>query len=287
MIKQETPSVVLTGSGGYLGAQVYRALKLANIRVNFFSFRQFLCGAATPTALRKLQRADVICHLAAIHPHQSITPTDESYWEVNVEGTKRLLAASKIDKRVVFASSAMAVLEEESLTLNQGLLAYGSSKQAVEGLVVENSGKSLSLRLQALAGAHREPEVGLIGKALRASSDDSTLKIFAHAPPREYLHVCDAAAAVVAACLTPFAGHTVIDIGSGIPQRVSVVVATVERVTGKTIKTQRVAPRIEPEPISSNLSAAKKLLSWQPRKSSLHQIVADQWKDQQLSLIHI
>ena len=281
MTLQKAPMVVLTGANGYLGKLVFAALKTANVKVESFAFRRFLSGGTEFSDLGSLKRADVICHLAALHPHQSNTPSDGSYWDVNVEGTKKLLAASRIDNRIVFASSAMAIEDKASLGENQGLLAYASSKRAAEALVGEHSGSSHSLRLQAIAGAHREPCVGLIGNALRAANDGTPLMIFRQAPPREYLHVADAAAAVVAACLTPFEGHAVIDIGSGIPQRVSTVVATVERVTGRTIKRQRVTRRIEPTPQTSDLSAAERLLRWQPCKSSISQIVADQWQDQQ------
>lgn len=284
MIEQKAPSLVLTGSTGYLGKQVLAALKAANVNVESFSFSKFLVGAAEPTALRMLQQADVVCHLAGIHPHQSITPSDNLYWEANVVGTKKLLTAAQNARRIVFASSAMAARGETQPGANQGLLAYASSKRAAEALVVEcaaNKASSISLRFQAVAGAHRQPCVGLIGNALRAACEGTSLTIFQQAPPREYLHVADAASATVAACLTPIEGHSVIDIGTGLPQHVSTVVETVEQVTGVKIKRRSAESRIEPAPRTSDLLAARKLLGWRACRSSLARIIIDQWEDQQ------
>jgi len=284
MTEQKALSLVLTGSSGYLGKQVLAALKASNVKVESFSFSQFLIGAAEPTALRMLQQADVVCHLAGIHPHQSITPSDNLYWEVNVVGTKKLLTAAQNAYRIVFASSAMAAGGKTQPGANQGLLAYASSKRAAEVLVADcagNKASSISLRFQAVAGAHREPCVGLIGNALRAACEGTSLTIFQQAPPREYLHVADAASAIVAACLAPIEGHSVIDIGTGLPQHVSTVVETVEQVTGVEIKKRNVKNRIEPTPRASDLLTARKLLGWRACRSSLAQIIIDQWEDQQ------
>ncbi|MGP9802082.1 NAD-dependent epimerase/dehydratase family protein [Rheinheimera sp. NSM] len=283
MIVKKAPSLVLTGSNGYLGKQVLAALKATNVKIESISFSKFLRGAAEPTALRMLQQADVVCHLAGVHPHQTITQSDNLYWEANVVGTKKLLAAAQNASRIVFASSAMASEEKILPMANQGLLAYASSKRAAEALVADYAGykaSSLSLRFQALAGAHREPCFGLIGNALRAAREGTPLKIFRQAPPREYLHVADAASAIVAACLAPIEGHSVIDIGTGLPQHVSTVVETVERITGVEIKKRSVSCRIEPAPRTSDLLAARKLLNWGASRSSLPQIIIDQLEGQ-------
>ncbi|MCP5015130.1 MAG: NAD(P)-dependent oxidoreductase [Ketobacter sp.] len=282
MTVQKAPNLVLTGATGYLGKQVLAALKATNLKVEPFSFRKFLKGAADPCAKRLLQRADVVCHLAGYHPHQAITPTDDLYWKINVAGTKKLLTAAQNACHIVFASSAMAAEFKAQPGANQGLLAYASSKRAAESLVEEiatNKVSCISLRFQAIAGLHREPCVGLIGNALRAAHEGTLLKIFQQAPPREYLHIADAASAVVAACLAPIEGHSVIDIGTGLPQGVTKVVETVERVTGVAIKKLSVRRRIEPAPRTSDLSGARMLLSWQPCRSSLSRIILDQWED--------
>lgn len=283
MTEQRAPNLVLTGSTGYLGKQVLCALKATNVKVESLSFSKFLSGAGESAALRMLQRADVICHLAGIHPHQSIISTADLYWKANVAGTKKLLTAAQNASRVVFASSAMAAGGETQSGARQGLLAYASSKRAAENMVVAcagNKASSIALRFQAIAGAHREPSVGLIGNALRAARDGTPLSIFQQARPREYLHVADATSAIVAACLAPIEGHTVLDIGTGSPQRVTTVVETVERVTGMAIKKLSVGSRMEPAPRISDLSAARMLLSWRPSRSSLQQIITDQWEDQ-------
>ncbi|MEL7369977.1 MAG: NAD-dependent epimerase/dehydratase family protein, partial [Myxococcota bacterium] len=198
------------------------------------------------------------------------------------DGTRRLLDAVQPRSRVVYASSAMAADASPKRGDACGRQAYANAKRAAEMLVdahAQRGASGISLRLQALAGAHRTPVAGLIGVALRAARDGTSMQISQSAPPREYLHIADAAAAVVAACLTPFEGYTVLDVGSGHPHSVPAVVAAAERVTGRSIAQQSSRPRVEPAPKISNLANAAQLLDWRPRRSGLHQIVADQWED--------
>jgi nucleoside-diphosphate-sugar epimerase len=282
MTQSRVPQVVLTGADGYLGAWVVAALEAAEVRVSSLQFRSFVRGVDEHVIRRVLEGADVICHLAGTHPHQPGPPSDRCHWAANVGGTRKLLDAIPARCRVVYASSAMAGSAAPRRGADRGRFVYASSKRAAEMLVsgrAGGGGSGVSLRLQALAGAHRSPSVGLIGVALRAARDGTPLKITRAAPRREYLHVADAASAVVAACLTPFEGHTVVDIGSGIPQSVAAVVAAAERVTGQVIVRQGAPPRVEPAPRTSDLTVAAALLAWSPRRSDLDRIVADQWED--------
>lgn len=276
------PRVVLTGANGYLGSFVAKSLAEKAVPISILQFHDFIRGVNEPEARRILNECDVICHLAGVHPHQASLPTDTSYyWEANVHGTCKLLAAAPVNSRVVFASSAMAANSDARKNSGRALLAYAGSKRAAELMISDRWGTSISLRFQALAGSNRFPSAGLIDAAMRAAKDGTVLKINRSAHPREYLHVTDAAAAVVAACLRPINGNAIVDIGSGCPHSIATVISTVESIIGRSIERQEIRSRIEPIPRVSDLAVAAALLDWYPSRSDLHQIVADQWNELQ------
>lgn len=282
MRQREAPLVVLTGAGGYLGKLVAQGLPRAGVRLAPLRYRSLLTGTETADEKSALREADVLCHLAGAHPHQVGPPSERAFWETNLEGTRRLLACVPAGCRIVFASSAMAAGVALDAGSGHGSLAYAGSKRAAERVIsarADGGGTGLALRLHALAGAHRSPIAGLIGVALRAARDGTPLVINRQALPREYLHVADAAAAVVAACLTPLKGYAAVDIGTGRPFDVAAVVAEVERVTGKAIDCRRGPSRVEPAPRRSDTTVAAACLGWRPDRSDLRRIVSDQWQE--------
>lgn len=274
--------VALTGACGFLGAFADEKLRASGAEVLKINFRDFLAGENRIAVRQILERSDVICHLAGVHPHQEDARSKGGFWQANQRGTEMLLASVPEGCRLVFASSAMAAGAKTSAATNSLLGAYAGSKRAAEALVegyVGSSGAGISLRLRSLAGAHRVPCAGLVGKALQAAISGSTMYIYQEAAPREYLHIEDAATAVAAACLVPYKGYHVADIGSGVSHSVQDVVAIAEVVTGKDISQEFVGSRGDFPPESSDLSVAAELLKWHPRNTDLFKVVSDQFAD--------
>ncbi len=278
----KTPRIILTGAGGYLGQRVLAAMMAANISVERLSFGQFLDGAIDEMARHRLQQADVVCHLAAIHPQQSVARPNSDYARINKRGTRKLLAAMRKGCRFVFASSAMAAGAHQTGDNSQALLAYARSKIATEADLSSNAETYVALRFQAIAGAHRAPCAGVISYAIRAASTGTPLEVFDQSTPREYLHIDDAAAAVVAACVAPLTGGAILDVGTGDPRSIFSVIRAVEQETGQKIHQVRKGRRPEPAARNSDLTMTQRILDWSPVHSSLLQIVSDHWSDYRL-----
>lgn len=281
MMLPKAPRIILTGASGYLGQRVWAAMKTANICVERLSFARFLDGAMDEAAWQRLQEADVLCHLAAIHPQQSVARPDRDYERINVCGTRKLLAATRKGCRVVFASSTMAAGTHPASDKSLALLAYARSKIATEADLSSYAETHVSLRFQAIAGAHREPCAGLISHAIHAATTGTQLEIFHQSTPREYLHIDDAAAAVIAACMAPLSGGVILEIGTGDPRSIFSVIKAVEQETGKQIRSVMKGRRPEPAVKNSDLAITQEVLDWSPVQSSLSQIVADHWRDYQ------
>jgi UDP-glucose 4-epimerase len=97
---------------------------------------------------------------------------------------------------------------------------------------------------------------------------------------RDYIHVSDLADAHVAAIERLAAGHPsdVFNLGNGHGFSVADVVATAERVTGRTVQ-RNICPRRAGDPavLISDSSKARVLLSWTPRFPSLDEQIAHAW----------
>ncbi|MEX0587807.1 MAG: UDP-glucose 4-epimerase GalE [Cyanobium sp.] len=177
------------------------------------------------------------------------------------------------------------------------LTPYGRSKLAAEW-VVEDVGRyrgidHVILRSCNVAGAHlqngtgelHDPENHLIPKALRAAREQTVLPIYGMNFPtpdgtavRDFLHVCDLAAAHMAALNYLLAGgaSSAFNLGSGMGYSVLEVVHAVERMTQTKLRIQDVG-RQDPDPAwrICDASKAREVLLWTPQCSTLDVIVGD------------
>jgi UDP-glucose 4-epimerase len=98
---------------------------------------------------------------------------------------------------------------------------------------------------------------------------------------RDFIHVCDLAAAHVAALRYLYAGTDSLTLNLGTGQRYSVrkVVETVERVTGREVPVERAARREgDPPALVADANLARELIGFAPRFSDLGIIVETAWR---------
>lgn len=137
---EQSRVAVVTGASGYLGSLICLALESRGWRVIRFTgsqaeapgqvVRYELADPVTAAAREALQAADVLIHAA-----YNLTLTSAAdIWRVNVEGTRRLLAAAREagTGRLIVLSSMSAFAETTQL--------YGRAKLGIEAITVESGG---------------------------------------------------------------------------------------------------------------------------------------------------
>lgn len=280
--------VLVTGASGFLGGWVYRELAAHGAQIATFSGRELARPSpSTHEALRRaVADAEVICALAAATPLQPEVADPAEFTRANVGALSWLLdaAAAAGPRHVVFASSVM-VADPRLRQLGRGTArgAYTESKAAGEDLVARYAaagGSAVSLRLATLVGPGHPGGRGLVAAALRAASDGHPLPVYGSGSTgRDYLHVLDAAQAVLAAAQRPGGAHRVIDVASGRISTTEQVIVAAERATGRPVVRRHLPVRPDDYQSVCDPGPAGHYLGWSAARPSIAAMVADQWRD--------
>jgi UDP-glucose 4-epimerase len=206
--------------------------------------------------------------------------------ELNVLPSLRLLEAARRrgGRRIIFASSGGTVYGRAARTPAheddplRPTTAYGAAKLTVEAyLRVHHLAGRIDGRVARLAnpyglGQNPARRQGVVSTFVRQAVAGETLRIWGDGEVvRDYLHVSDAAEALLALALLDT--HTLVDlpvvnIGSGRGHSLNAVVAVLQSVLGRSIAVERSAGR--PFDASVNvldIARARALLGWVPRLS--------------------
>jgi UDP-arabinose 4-epimerase len=227
-------------------------------------------------AVLRHHRPAAILHCAAIAYVGESVADPASYYDNNVTGSLVLLDAARaaaIDC-VVFSSSCTVYGMPPAMPVSEDMpyapiSPYGRTKMIVEGMLrdyeVAYGMRSIVLRYFNASGADPDGEIGedhdpephLIPRALMAATGGLPhLDIFGTDYPtpdgtavRDYIHVTDLADAHVRALRELLAGGAsdTLNLGTGIGYSVRSIVATVERITGRTVPV-RMGPRRPGDP---------------------------------------
>ena len=250
-------------------------------------------------------RVGAVAHFAGkIQVGESVQHPDV-YFDVNVVRSLRLVEAMREEGVLacLFSSTAAVYGNPESVPIPESarrepVNAYGATKLAFEH-VLEAWSTAFGLRWAALryfnaAGAHpdgtlcenHEPETHLIPLAIDAALGlRPPLTLFGddYETPdgtciRDYVHVEDLASAHLAALTLLEGGETLgpINLGTGHGYSVRDVLETTGAILGKPVPFT-IGPRRAGDPprLVADASRARQLLGWEPRHSSLRQIVED------------
>jgi len=316
---------LLTGGAGYIGAHIVRALRSSGRRVVVLDDlstgsadtvpddvplveASILDGDRIATALREHAVTGVV-HLAAKKAAGESVERPLHYYEQNVTGTQRLLAAMVETgvRRMLFSSSAATygtpdtdVVTEESPTVPES--PYGESKLVSEWLIKDVARAHgmdwISLRYFNVAGAGA-PELGDVGVhnlvplALQALSNGEAPRVFGDDYPtrdgsciRDYIHVVDLAEAHAAAAarLEDGAGSDgsafgeIYNVGRGEGITVKEVLAAVRRITGHDVEPVVVGRRAgDPSQIVASAEKIERDLGWTAR-FDLDDMVRSAWE---------
>lgn len=270
--------VLVTGATGYVGRAVVRELQVH--------------GHEPVVSRQRLSEpfgsvdADAVIHLAGAARVRESFEDPVSCYETNVGGTLNLLKALR-GQRFLLASTGMVYrpsdtpLTEESF--REPSSPYAATKTAAEDLVAwaARSGRigATTLRLFNVAGGGDTDTSRVITRAVAAAAGQVPgMEVYGDGTAvRDFVHVRDVAAAFVVALEACSVGTSAVYNVGATAASVKDVLSAVTEVTGRSVDvTWRPAHPGEVRFQRADVSRLR-ALGWEPRHSSLTEIVRDQW----------
>jgi UDP-glucose 4-epimerase len=314
--------ILCTGGAGYVGSACLRRLlehgheaiafddlssgNRAAVPDGRLIVGDVLDRAALMAAMRRHQ-TEAVMHFAALTSVPESINDPESYWRVNVFGTKSVLDAM-IEcgvKRIIFSSTAAvyAFTDEMPLTEQSPLspqTPYGTTKLTAERLIEDYARayelSYVHLRYFNAAGADidgthgeaRPAESHLIPLTLSvANGRRDVLRIYGNdydtrdgTCVRDYVHIDDLAQAhrLAVEAIEPGAGCAY-NLGSGTGTTVLEAMRACEEVVGRPIAHEFVPRRVgDPATLIASPARIERELGWQPRFADIHRIVETAWR---------
>lgn len=214
---------VVTGASGFIGARLCAALR-EHGRVTAVLRREGVHGpwddvvvadlARDDIPARAFEGADAVLHFAGrAHALAERASDLEMYTRVNVEGTRRVLAAARAAEvpRFVFASSVKAMGEGD---LDTARTPYGVSKWEAEQLVLSAGMREpVVLRPSLVYGPGVEGNLGGMLRAVKAGRFPPPPRI---PNRRSMVHVADVVHTAVAAAVDARAAGKTFVLGDGV-----------------------------------------------------------------------
>jgi UDP-glucose 4-epimerase len=249
---------------------------------------------------------DAVLHCAARSLVGESMTDPGLYYRTNVGGGVALLEAMNRAgvNRLVFSSTAAVYGEPRRVPIaeadrTQPINPYGETKLAFEGAMrwfcAAHDFRAISLRYFNVAGAterngeDHDPETHLMPLVLRVAAGEAThVQIFGQDYPtpdgtciRDFIHVRDLANAHLLALEATGEGDSsleVYNLGSAAGFSVREVVEAARRVTGRSIPARSIKRRSgDPPVLVASSRRARRELGWQPRHSTLEQMLSDAW----------
>jgi len=256
--------------------------------------------------LLQLHQPDAVLHFAALTIAPESVKDPAPYWRTNSGGTLALLnAMRRVNVRSIVFSSTAAVYGNPDLvpvpedTVLAPINPYGASKLSAERAVASFAqayGLSYAaFRYFNVAGATSDvgedhsPETHLIPSVLDAASGRrESLTVYGADFPtkdgtaiRDYVHVedlIDAHLSALEALIHERESLGAINLGTRDGASVQDVIEAVERVTGKSVPLVYGDRRPgDPAILIADSSRAYELLGWEPKRSTLDDMVSSAW----------
>jgi len=217
-------NIVVTGGAGYLGSTLVKILLRNGYHVCVFD--NLLHGGESLLGFwdewgfdfirgdildedkvsYAIRQCDAVVHLASIVGDPACSRVENSH-EINVEGSKNVIRACKKSKvgRLIFASTCSNygnsgfeknVVDESSPV--KPISSYARDKVEIEKLVLSSGVPSTVLRFSTLFGPSARMRFDLtVNEFVRDAFLKKSLEVFSPTSKRPYVHVFDAARAIV------------------------------------------------------------------------------------------
>lgn len=258
-------------------------------------------------------RPKAILHFAALSRVDEAMSKPGLYWRNNVLGSLNLIEAAVAHECLdfVFSSTCATYGDQDNVVLDEStpqmpLNAYGGSKQAVEQILrdfgVTHGLRHVVFRYFNVAGADPEAQVGefhrpethlvpIVLDAVAGVRDGVTVYGTDYPTPdgtcvRDYVHVSDLVDAHILGLrwLQDGKGSRVFNLGTGTGFSVREVIDAARRVTNRDVPTTLGARRAgDAVKLVSGSTRAEEELNWQPKKSTMAQMIEDAWRWHQVA----
>ncbi len=211
--------VLVTGGAGYVGSVLVRQLLARGHRVHVVDNLMFGGNTLLPLFIdsnfsfarvdicdrealaKEMEGVDAVVHLAALVGYPLCKKMPGRAVEVNVEGTKNVIATMPTDSHLIYASTGSNYGEVEGVctedTPLNPLSLYGRVKTEAEALCLER-GKSIALRFATAYGLSPRPRLDLmINDFCWQAIHQRYLVVYEKHFRRTFIHVVDIARAIV------------------------------------------------------------------------------------------
>jgi UDP-glucose 4-epimerase len=224
-------------------------------------------------------RPDCVVHLAAMHFIPECIARPKDTFEVNVEGTRRVLESCRRHSvgSLVFASSAAVYAPSDDPCREDGtplapLEVYGASKLAAERLVTafhaDTGIPSTILRLFNAIG-HHETNPHVIPHILESLRRSDVIRLGNIEPRRDYIDTRDIAEAVTVIAERA-EGLRTFNVGTGAAHSVKDVIDLLRGILGRPITVIQDPSRMratERMLLAADIQAIRRAVGWTPRWS--------------------
>lgn len=251
-------------------------------------------------------KIDAVVHLAAYAYVGESVEKPEIYWNNNVVGTIKLLDFMRKAgiKKIVFASTCSTYGVKDEMPISEDMPAipvntYGMTKLSVDMALTSNAiahdFAAISLRFFNVAGAYKDagerhtPETHIIPNALEAAATNGTFVVYGDDYPtpdgtciRDYIHVLDLALAIDTSLNKAKPGtHKIYNLGTSKGFSNKEILEAVKKVTGSNFNVEygkRRPGNSDPPVLVASNERAKAELGWEPKHSSIEEILEDAWR---------
>ena len=254
--------------------------------------------------LLRAEQPECVMHFAAKSQIPESVERPDVYFENNIsQGVRFLNAVCRAGvRRFVFSSTASVYGAPDRVPITEDFplkptSPYGDTKRIFEDLLAAYE-KAYGLRYASLryfnvAGAYQglgedhRPETHVVPILLKAAlNPDQVFPIYGDDYPtrdgtciRDYLHVYDLCRAHLLAMEALTDKSSVYNLGSGLGFTVREVLAAVEKVTGRKLKSRIAARRPgDPPALVASSERIQKELGWTREKPELETMLADAWE---------
>lgn len=295
---------LVTGGAGFIGHHLCKYLLSKGLEVTVLdSFSDYYSKALKRLNAKELEQAgativkgnilypedlakvvknpcDMVFHFAAQPGVRYSTNNPERSLRINVEGTSQILSLCKEQKvkKVVVSSSSSVFGQKEYLPIDEQhpkkpVSFYGVSKLATEKLVAVYRRLYPEMDISIIRpftviGPRQRPDMAInifVSKALAGE----TITIYGDGEQtRDWTHVTNIVEAAYSMAVTPEASNEDFNIGTGERTSVNQVLSFISEITNKELQLEYTqADKAEMKDTLANISKAKKLLQYHPRKS--------------------